>query len=339
MRVPIQKVPIDVRRRAARAVATMTVEHLFPRGDRKPPRPSFGTEATPVYRPDVDDVAYWEIELEGLRTALPLEEGEAKEFDRGFILVATGGHDVPVPHFSLDVAPPSRQLEARDGALTRVVKLDALAYASEDDNGTMLAHIGTMPPKLENVPAQAPKTLPAGWAATGPETGDFPEDGDKTATVKLRRSREKRPFADYGSWRSWEECKKGYADSYRLHLDALAQRASGPWRVEALTEKFGQGIRSGETFTVLLLEEGAFDLAGPGAQYVTFDFDGGANPPRLELTAKADATVRDTSFELHLSYGSGEQEALSFFIVPEDAPTIVRPSSSTLGPVFGGEQR
>ena len=185
MRVPIQKVPIDVRRRAARAVATMTVEHLFPRGDRKPPRPSFGTEATPVYRPDVDDVAYWEIELAGLRTALPLEEGEAKEFDRGFILVATGGHDVPVPHFSLDVAPPSRQLEARDGALTRVVKLDALAYASEDDKGTMLAHIGTMPPKLENVPAQAPKTLPAGWAAT-PAIQRLALDGRSNATVSFR---------------------------------------------------------------------------------------------------------------------------------------------------------
>ena len=51
------------------------------------------------------------------------------------------------------------------------------------------------------------------------------------------------------------------------------------------------------------------------------------------------SSVVPTSFEVHLSYGSGEQESLSFFIVPEDAPTIVRPSTSTLGPVFGGEQR
>lgn len=339
MRVPIQKVPIDVRRRAARAVAAMTIEHLFPRDDRKRPQPSFGAEATPVFRPDLDDVAYWEIELEGLSTALPLEEGEAKEFDRGFILIGTGGHDVPVPHFSLDTAPPSRQLEALDPALTRVVKLDALAYASEDDNGTMLAHIGTMPPKLEGVPAELPKPLPAGWATTGSPTTEFPEDGDKTEPVKLRRSREERPFKDYGSWRSWEECKKGYAESYRLHLAALAQRASGPWQIEGLTEEFGQGIRSGETFTVLLLEEGKFELGGPGAEFVSAEFDAGANPPRLMLTPKVDASVRDTSFEVGLYYGSGDKESLPFFIVPEDAATTVQPSTSTLGPVFGGEKR
>jgi hypothetical protein len=56
------------------------------------------------------------------------------------------------------------------------------------------------------------------------------------------------------------------------------------------------------------------------------------------LTPRVDASARDTSFEVGLYYG-GEQESLSFFIVPDDGATTIQPSKSTLGPVFGGEQR
>jgi hypothetical protein len=49
--------------------------------------------------------------------------------------------------------------------------------------------------------------------------------------------------------------------------------------------------------------------------------------------------VKDTSFEVVLHYGAFT-ETLSYFIVPEGAPTIVEPTKSGLGPVFcGGELR
>ncbi|MBK7821720.1 MAG: hypothetical protein IPJ61_11780 [Tessaracoccus sp.] len=331
MRVPIEKVPTEVRRRAARAVAAMTVEHLYPRLDRRQPEPRFAEEATPVYRPDLDEVAYWEFELEGLLTALPVPDGEAKEYDRGFILVATGAHDVPVPHFSLDLAPPSRQLEVLVGEVPRLVKLDALCYAAEDDQGEYLAHIGTMPPKLQGLPAELPRRLTTGYT-TMPE-GEA-EDGERMKPVRVRRSREK-PLEGYGPWDSWAELRKGYGECYRLHLAALAERAREPWEVEALTEKFGEGIHSGETRTVYLLQEGKYELRGPGADYVSAELNPQPLPPRLVLQPRADTSVKDTSFEVVLHYGH-MSETLAYFIVPEGAPSIVEPTVSGLGPTLCG---
>lgn len=333
MRVPIDKVPPDVRRRAARALATLSAEHMFPQQKHKRSDAGFGAEATPIYRPDLDEIAYWEIELEGIETVLPVPDGDAKEFDRGFIVVATGPHDVPVPHFSLDLAPPSRQLEAGGGDIARIVKLDALCYAAEDAAGTLLSHLGTMPPKLSGAPAELPRRLPEGWAISTAASAEK-EDGERGPAVKIRRSREKRPMA-VDEWRSWAEAKKGYAESYRLQLRALAARAAHPWQIEEVTQKFGQGIRSGEPFTVLLLEEGKYELTGPGAQYVNAELNPQPLPPRLILTGTADRTAKDTTFEVRLHY-RGTEESLLFFVVPEDAPSTVQPTTSTLGPVFGG---
>lgn len=337
MRVPFDEVPLDVRRRAARMLATLTAGHVFPKADRRPPEPTLGPEACPLFRPDLDEIAYWEIELAGVTTSLTLPGGDAKEHDAGFLVLAAGAHDVPIPHFSLELAPPTRRLEAMGGAADRAYKLDSLCYVAEDGAGTMLAHIGTMPPKLGGLPAELPKRPTLGWAHLGDPTAEAPEDGEKARRAKLRRSREVRTV-EAGTWRSWEECKRGYAETYGLHLRALAQRAAHPWQLEELTTTFGQGIRSGVPFTVLLLGEGGFELTGAGADLVSAELNPQPLPPRVVLLAKADASVRDTSFDLHLRYGGGG-EVLPFFIVPEDAPSTVVPTPSPLGPVFGGDRR
>jgi hypothetical protein len=324
MSVPFEKVPIDVRRRAARALAALTVEHVSPPSRRKS-EPRFGM-ATPVYRPDLKDVAYWEIEVEGVVTTLPDPKGDgAVEYDRGFILVATGGHDVPVPHFSLELAPPSHRL-ARFGDVARVVKLDSLCYAAEDEKGGLIGQIGTMPPKLNGMPAELPARLPQGRAVTAGGKG---EDGEKTEPVRIRATKEKRPVKP-GPWRSWRELTKGYAASYVHHLLALAERAAPRWETERLTEEFGEGIRSGETRTVLLLNEGDFTISGPAADLVKAELNPQPLPPRLLLTPRADVSVPDTSFEVRLHY-AGEDEVLRYFIVPEDAPTLSAPGAGPLG--------
>lgn len=238
MRIQFEEVPLDVRRRAARAVAALVGDRLSPTGLRKA-EPRFG-EAAPVYRPDLADIAYWEIEIAGLTTVLPTREGKAGRADRGFIVVATGGHDVPVPHFSLDTAPPSRQLEQL-GAIDRVVKLDALCYAGLDDRGDLVGHIGTMPPKLTGMPDALPKRLPAGYATTVPAGAHDGEDGDKTEPQRVRTSRGK-SVVELQEWRSWNEITTEYADRYRHQLAALAQRAQPRWETEKLTEEFGEGF-------------------------------------------------------------------------------------------------
>lgn len=271
-----------------------------------------------MYRPDLADIAYWEIEIAGLTTALPTREGKAGRAEQGFIIVATGSHDVPVPHFSLDLAPPSRQLD-QIGTIDRVVKLDALCYAGVDDRGNLVGHIGTMPPKLTGVPDGLPKRLPAGHATTVAAAAHRGEDGDKTEPQRLRASRGKRPVK-LEEWRSWNELTKGYADSYRLHLAALAERAAPRWEIEKLTEEYGEGIHSGDTLTVWLLEEGDFAIEGPAAGLVSAELNPQPLPPKLVLRPRADIGVEDTSFEVHLRYGRSE-ERLRYFIVPDQAPS------------------
>jgi hypothetical protein len=184
-----------------------------------------------------------------------------------------------------------------------------------------------MPPKIEGLPAELPKKLPQGSATT--TGGSEKEDGDETKKVRLRKSREKRPTVS--AWRSWNELTKGYADSYRLHLASLADRAAPRWETERLAEEFGEGIRSGLTHIVLLLSEGEFSLDGPGADLVSVELNPQPLPPRLLLTPKADLSVRDTSFTVVLTYGNGEVEKLPFFIVPEQAPTRFVPASGLIG--------
>lgn len=336
MRVPMEKVPLADRRRAARALESLL--GLGSRRQRSAAR--FATEAAEVFRPDLDVVAYWEFEIEGLHTSMPMPEGEAKDYDKGFLLVATGAHDVPVPHFSLDLAPPSRRLEQFGQEVHRLVKLDSLCYAAEDRDGRLIGHVGTMPPRLEGVPELLPKRLPAGWATTLPKLQEADqerrEDGERAGRYRLRRSREVRPFEKVGEWESWEDARSGYAKAYRLHLEALAQRAAHPWQVEALTEKFGQGIHSGETLTVPLLAEGDYEVSGPGAEFVEVSLNPQPLPPRLLLTPRAGLEHEDLSFDVHFRYGS-ESETLNFFIVPEGAPTTIAPAPSPLGPTFGGK--
>jgi hypothetical protein len=90
---------------------------------------------------------------------------------------------------------------------------------------------------------------------------------------------------------------------------------------------------------VYLLQEGKYELRGPGADYVSAELNPQPLPPRLVLKPRADLSVKDTSFEVVLHYGAFT-ETLSYFIVPEGAPTIVEPTKSGLGPVFcGGELR
>jgi len=235
-----------------------------------------------------------------------------------------------VPHFSLDLAPPSRQLDQL-GTIDRVVKLDALCYAGLDDRANLVGHIGTMPPKLTGLPDVLPKRLPAGYATTVAAAVHDTEDGDKTEPQRVRTSRGK-SAVELEEWRSWNELTKGYADCYRLHLAELAKRAEPRWETEKLTDAFGEGIHSGATHTVWLLEEGDFTIEGPAADLVSAELNPQPLPPKLVLRPRADVSVKDTSFEVHLRY-AGSEEQLRYFIVPDQAPSTV---VKRIGP-FGEE--
>ena len=128
----------------------------------------------------------------------------------------------------------------------------------------------------------------------------------------------------------WNELTKGYADSYRHHLAALADRAVPRWETEKLTDAFGEGIHSGATHTIWLLEEGDFTIDGPAADLVSAELNPQPLPPKLVLRPRADVRVKDTTFEVHLRY-AGSEERLRYFIVPDQAPSTVVKHIGPLG--------
>ncbi|MFB6256675.1 MAG: hypothetical protein ABEH58_08140, partial [Haloplanus sp.] len=78
-RIPVEEVPTTFRRRAARFLERAV-------GDKAtwPDGAELGSVAHRVERPDVEDVAYYEFEVEPV----------------GFLVVSTGEHDGPIPHWN-----------------------------------------------------------------------------------------------------------------------------------------------------------------------------------------------------------------------------------------------
>jgi hypothetical protein len=114
----------------------------------------------------------------------------------GYIVVSTGAHDVPVPHWSDEGEPISAALRAqaaeRGVVARRLYKLDSLAYAAEDDREELAAEIGA---HALGKPARA-------IAA-----------GDTSPT-----------------WPTWRMAKKGYADMFAPDLAHARETAAPAWR-------------------------------------------------------------------------------------------------------------
>ncbi len=85
----------------------------------------------PLFRPDVKGVAYYEFAVA----------------PRGFLIVSTGAHDIPVASFSHLSPPHSQRLVAQAGvaaAEMRIHRLSDAAYLGEA-SGRVVAHLGTFP--------------------------------------------------------------------------------------------------------------------------------------------------------------------------------------------------
>src|SRR5882762_8884489 len=106
MRVKSQETPQDLRRRVANKLESIRGTPMAPGGDAA----RLGDEACPIYRPDIEGVAYWEFDVVGLKST-QAREHEGRSSGVGFMLASAGRHDVPIPHWSLTAEPPSRALE------------------------------------------------------------------------------------------------------------------------------------------------------------------------------------------------------------------------------------
>jgi hypothetical protein len=306
MRTKVSEVPIELQRRVATRLEALRGSALG-----EPLREAFiGDLACPIYRPDLEDVAYWEFEIMGIKGG-------------GFIVASASPHDLPLPHWSIEMKPPSRALEAQvsEGKVARIVKVDSLAYTAEDADGTHLAQIGQLPPKLPSISAST-KNLAAISTATaiGPRGS---QDDATPGELQFSTGGAPVPRLRPTGWKSWPALKAGYATAFKPHLAALAARAAASWETEALLQKFGEGIYAGEQLTVPLLREGKARLSGDGARGVRLSMLE-RKPPAVLLEALAIRRKGEASFQLDIEYADGGGENLAFFVVPKDAPSNFR---------------
>jgi hypothetical protein len=321
MRVKRSEVPIAIRRRAARHLEAMRGLAAAAGAEAM----QLGDEACPVHRPDVRGVAYWELEVTGVKSTVR-GNGDGQPgggSGTGFLILSAGKHDVPIPHWSLELEPPSRALEAKGerGKVAKVHRLDALAYAAEDARGNFVSHIGQFPPMLTGLPGTLPKEPELSSLEARPATASKDDRRVGKQQAKQTGTRALKPKAE--PWPSWGQAKKQYATAYKHHLRALRERAAQAWEIEELVEKFGEGIHEGDTVVVPLLANGNAELSGDGAGAVQMRVLD-RQPPAVELTAGGAEEKSEQEFELRLSYEDGTTETLKFFVVPKGTPSNKR---------------
>jgi len=269
-------------------------------------------EACPIHRPDIDGVAYYEFELVGGSSA-PLEFITARAaalgaFDReqrprpggrppqlgagfGFVIASAGPHDFPIPHWSLDGLPPSRVLEQRagdqKGRIARVLKLDALSYVGEDEQGERIASLGDLPRVLGGLPHDLRRQRQGISSLTARPPSDSTEE-NPTGEHRVERTGPVPPKLETVEVKSWQELKARYADAFGPFLDDRA-------KIDAQGEAVG-------SVEIRLLER------APAAAAVEIRAITLPASPRADL-------------ELTITYAGGETERLRFFVLSRDLPS------------------
>ena len=150
---------------------------------------------TPFYRPDVDGIAYFEFQVQ----------------PEGFVIVATGAHDVPVVSFSHLSPPHSRQLTALAGPAAsplRIFRLSDFAYVAEDATARKVAQLGELPidpTRPGQVPLASDNASTWGQYRAGYATAFATSLAQKRTSAVLR-------------WQQERESSVGPTDTWVSHL-------------------------------------------------------------------------------------------------------------------------
>lgn len=318
MRLKIDEVPQDLRRRVAQRLESIRGTPMAPGADRT----RLGDEVCPIYRPDIKNVAYWEFEIVGLDGTRPRDR-EGRGSGAGFMLATAGRHDHPLSHWSLSVEAPSRALQAKasTGPVARVIRLDTLAYVAEDQKGAYLAHVGQFPPLISGMPIDPAARNAISTVTALPRKASASDEAP--GKLKVSRGGAEVPQLKLAAWRSWADAKRRYAATYKPQLAALTARAAPSWDFEDLLAKFGEGIREGQKLTVPLLKPGKARAIGDGMKAVKLtQLD--RHPPAVILEAVAYGGRSEATFQLDIAYEDGTRELLTYFVVPRDAPSNFR---------------
>jgi hypothetical protein len=318
--IPLAELPNGIWRRVA--------DHLenareMTGGDGRAAR--LGASAIPIYRPDQKDAAYFEI-------AVPVRaRRSAKGPTSGFIMVATGPHDWPISHWSLASEPPSTTLTAmaKDGRLDieRIYRVDALTYIGES-RGELVAQLGEMPLRIKWPVEDSTAGRGGAFGAPSPETSDDTPDAKRPKSTGYGAP--DGAGVEIAAWDSWQQLKDGYAEAYAPLIAALAREVAPAWENHRLLSDFGEGIFSGSSVRVALLEDGAsFDLSGDGAAAILIkELKRPEGAPAIELVAGKTFQDHELDVELTVSYPSGRKELLRYFVVSSNTRSEARANGS-----------
>lgn len=363
MQIPLKDTPIELRRRVTQHLESLRDSELTETLEL-----SLADTAVPIYRPDRDEVAYYEFTLvrahaQGRTLATcgysepaarkqrkgAVDEGaedRAQAQPAGFIIASADRHDFPVAHWSLDRLPPSLQVgqtnadcdcdggkgnEDRDPAAARLYKLDTLAYVAEGKDGEIVGASGQRPALIAGLPHSLDKY--AGRVSRSVASPvDRSEDDFKSRPGEHALEREDAAFPDIKLIEDdigWPEYRKRYADAFGPLLDALRGRAARAWEIEDAIDEFGEGILTGTTHRVGLLGDASVTLRGEGASLVRAELqDNRSGLPTLLLHAAPGSLQREMDLAVSIKYASGEHERLKFFLVSRDTPTNGRDGKS-----------
>jgi len=364
MRVPITDVPLEARRVAAQHLESLRGTELLNGAEDA----HLDAHAVPIYRPDIDGIAYYELTVVGsggqgrlllTRGYSSVPEAEPRKARKtssteqtgsgesaggrviGFIVASNGRHDFPVAHWSLNRLPPSRQVttdprtgcdpdERREVNAARLYRLDALAYAAESEDGELVGQSGQLPGLLSGLPhALEGFAGQIASASARPLRADRDDSSAQDARHEVERSKHEPPTLKRSDEGGWKAFKERYADAFGPLLDHLRTRAARTWELEDLIRKSGEGILAGTSHRAALLGEAAIELRGEGAKYVEPTIEENpSGPPSLVLRVRPVSLRQEVDFDVVVRYRNGEHEKLRFFVVSREVPSNVRAEQS-----------
>lgn len=314
LEVDLADVPIKVHRTAAQLLEDQVEQQE--ETSTWTPGASFDPNVRVLHRVDMNTPAYYEF-----RVAV---EGER----RGYIVVSSGDHDFPVPHWNSEGSSPTELLDeqAEGDEVGKYFKVD-LTYVAEDSDGNILAKLGNLPLKFESdqdLEELAENADPESIETEGTPNEDeiLPEE-EGNRVLKKKEEEEDAPFETlpWGATEeeAWKALKADGGNNSRFLSKSLKKAAAEDWETDRLADTYGEGLIVGQKFEVaLLFPDAAIQVSGRGAKHVSteVELDEETGHQVLHVLANEADETEELSLRVRIKYGNGRMEDIQFAIVP-----------------------
>jgi|GEM_PF-2046372 len=307
--IPIAQVPVQLQRRALNFLEDVRKTDLAPALKNA----RLGQVVHPFYRPDLPTVAYYEFEID----------------PGGYVLLSQGRHDYPVTTWNQrgkSVSQKLQEIAQRAGKQAdKFYALSDFAFAAEDSTGELVAYLGSSLIKVVGMNASwMDENMPLNEAIAAPvrTTQGFQYDVPVS---------EKHPYQIAG-WNSWGELKKGYAQEYKVFLDALRQEAQEEWADEEEAPRTGELLIPGETFCLPLLYDGAkLEVSASASRLLNVRrMSQNGKLPYLEITARDPKGLADNRGDVSINYPNGLSETIMFKVLSSPAAGSRSPGADAI---------